>query len=247
MTGGRLEGKAVLVTGAASGIGRMTALKMAAEGADLALGDRDLAGAQATADEIAAAGGKAWAFRFEAADGASCRALVDRAVAALGRLDVLANIAGILQRGPFAEMTEQTWDATFAVNVTAHFHLIQQALPHLTATRGNIVNMASSSAMRGVPQSSAYSATKHAVVGLTKSLAGEFRDRHVRVNAISPGPIATPLIMAIKPPPGSPQANIAWGETEDVAAAVVYLASDEAKFVNGAILTVDGGQTAVGQ
>jgi NAD(P)-dependent dehydrogenase (short-subunit alcohol dehydrogenase family) len=243
----RLRGKAVLVTGAASGIGRMTALRMAAEGAELALGDRDLEGAQATADEIATAGGRATAFHFDAADGASCRRLVDQAVAALGKLDVLANIAGILQRGPFAEMTSETWDATFAVNITAHFHLIQQALPHLTATRGNIVNMASSSAMRGVPQSSAYSATKHAVVGLTKSLAGEFRDRHIRVNAISPGPIATPLIMAIKPPPGSPQASIAWGETEDVAAAVIYLASDEAKFVNGAVLTVDGGQTAVGQ
>jgi NAD(P)-dependent dehydrogenase (short-subunit alcohol dehydrogenase family) len=247
MPNGRLMGKAVLVTGAASGIGRMTALRMAAEGADLALGDRNLEGAQATADEIGRAGGKATAFQFEAADGASCRALVDRAVAVLGRLDVLANIAGILQRGPFAEMTAETWDGVFAVNITAHFHLIQQALPHLTATQGNIVNMASSSAMRGVPQSSAYSASKHAVVGLTKSLAGEFRDRHVRVNAISPGPIETPLIQAIRPPPGSPQASIAWGEPEDVAAAVVYLASDEAKFVNGTILTVDGGQTAVGQ
>jgi meso-butanediol dehydrogenase/(S,S)-butanediol dehydrogenase/diacetyl reductase len=247
MANGRLKGKAVLVTGAASGIGRMTALRMAAEGADLALGDRNLEGAQATADEIIAAGGKATAFQFEAADGTSCRSLVDRAVAALGRLDVLANIAGILQRGPLAEMTAETWDATFAVNITAHFHLIQQALPHLAATRGNIVNMASSSAMRGVPQSSAYSASKHAVVGLTKSLAGEFKPLHIRVNAISPGPIETPLIQAIRPPPGSPQAAIVWGETEDVAAAVVYLASDEAKFVNGAILTVDGGQTAVGQ
>src|ERR1700679_1468821 len=111
MPNGRLKGKAVLVTGAASGIGRMTALRMAAEGADLALGDRNLEGAQATADEIAAAGGKAAAFQFDAADGASCRSLVDRAVAALGRLDVLANNAGVLQRGPFGEMTAETWEA----------------------------------------------------------------------------------------------------------------------------------------
>jgi NAD(P)-dependent dehydrogenase (short-subunit alcohol dehydrogenase family) len=247
MADGRLRGKAILVTGAASGIGRATALRLGAEGAELALADRDLNGAQATAREIIAQGGKAAAIQFEAADGASCRHMVDQAVAALGRLDVVANIAGVLQRGPFAAITAETWETTIAVNLTSMFHIIQQALPHLTATRGNIVNMASSAAMRGVPLSSAYSASKHAVVGLTKSLAGEFKDRHVRVNAISPGPIATPLIMAIKPAPGTPGANITWGETEDVAAAVVYLASDEAKFVNGAILTVDGSQTAVGQ
>ena len=247
MAEGRLKGKAILVTGAASGIGRATALRLGAEGALLALADRDLDGAQVTAAEIAAAGGKATAIRFEASDGASCRAMVDRAVAVLGRLDVVANIAGMLQRGPFAEITAEVWERTLAVNVTSMFHIIQQALPHLTATRGNIVNMASSAAQRGVPQSAAYSASKHAVVGLTKSLAGEFKDRHIRVNAISPGPIATPLIMAIKPAPGQPGANIAWGEPEDVAAAVVFLASDEAKFVNGAVLTVDGSQTAVGQ
>lgn len=247
MADGRLKGKAILVTGAASGIGRATALRLGAEGAELALADRDLNGAEATAQEIVALGGKAAAIQFEAADGASCRRMVDQAVATLGRLNVVANIAGVLQRGQFAEITPETWDTTIAVNITSMFHIIQQALPHLTATRGNIVNMASSAAMRGVPLSSAYSASKHAVVGLTKSLAGEFKDRHVRVNAISPGPIATPLIMAIKPAPGTPGANIAWGETEDVAAAVVYLASDEAKFVNGAILTVDGSQTAVGQ
>jgi len=247
MADGRLKGKAILVTGAASGIGQATALRLAREGADLALADRNLEGAQATADEIAAKGGKATALRFEASDGASCRAMVDAAVKALGRLDVLANIAGVLQRGPFAEITEQTWDTTLAVNITSMFHITQQALPHLTAAKGNIVNMASSAAQRGVPQSAAYSASKHAVVGLTKSLSGELKPLGIRVNAISPGPIATPLIMAIKPAPGQPGSNISWGETEDVAAAVVFLASDEAKFVSGAVLTVDGSQTAVGQ
>jgi NAD(P)-dependent dehydrogenase (short-subunit alcohol dehydrogenase family) len=247
MGGQRFEGKAVLVTGGASGIGRASALRMAAEGAVLVVADRDLKGAEAVAAEIQAAGGTATALQFEAADGASCRRMVDEAVAILGKLDVLANIAGVLQRGPFAEMTAETWDFTFAVNIAAHFHIIQQALPHLTGSRGNIVNMASSAAMRGVPQSSAYSASKHAVIGLTKSLAGEFKDRGIRVNAISPGPIATPLIQAIKPPAGHPQADIEWGQPEDVAAAVAYLASDEAKFVNGAILSVDAGQTAVGR
>jgi meso-butanediol dehydrogenase / (S,S)-butanediol dehydrogenase / diacetyl reductase len=247
MAQGRLAGKVALVTGAASGIGRATALRLAADGAHVALADRDLDGAEQAAGQIQAAGGSALAFQFDAANGASCRNLVDRVVKVLGRLDILANIAGVMQRGPFAEMTAQTWDATLAVNITALFHVTQQALPHLTETRGCVVNMASVSAIRGVPQSSAYSASKHAVVGLTKSLAGEFQDRHVRVNAIAPGPIDTPLIRPIKPPPGSPLASISWGEPEDVAGAVAYLVSDEAKFVNGTILSIDGGQTAVGR
>lgn len=187
MPNGRLAGKAALVTGAASGIGRASALRMGAEGAELVLADLNLEGARAVAEEVEAAGGKATAMEFDAADGAFCRHLVDRAVAILGRLDVVANIAGVLQRGPFAEIPVETWDSVIAINLTAHFHIIQQALPHLTATRGNIVNMASSAAQRGVALSAAYSASKHGVVGLTKSLAAEFKDRHVRVNAISPG------------------------------------------------------------
>jgi NAD(P)-dependent dehydrogenase (short-subunit alcohol dehydrogenase family) len=247
MSDKRLHGKAALVTGAASGIGRATAMRLAADGAHVALADRNLEGAEEAAREIAAAGGRAFAVQFDAADGASCRALVDASVRVLGRLDILANIAGVMQRGPFAEMTTDTWDTVLAVNTTALFHITQQALPHLTETKGCIVNMASVSAIRGVPTSSAYSASKHAVVGLTKSLAGEFQDRHVRVNAIAPGPIDTPLIRPIKPPPGSPLASIAWGEPEDIAGAVAYLVSDEARFINGTILSIDGGQTAVGR
>ena len=247
MADGRLKGKAALVTGAASGIGRATALRLAADGAKVALADRNLEGAEEVAAAIQREGGDALAFQFDAANGASCRSLVDRVAATLGRLDILCNIAGVMQRGPFAEMTAETWDTTLAVNITALFHVTQQALPHLTETQGCIVNMASVSAIRGVPLSSAYSASKHAVVGLTKSLAGEFQDRHVRVNAIAPGPIDTPLIRPIKPPPGSPLASIAWGEPEDIAAAVAYLVSDEAKFINGTIFSIDGGQTAVGR
>jgi meso-butanediol dehydrogenase/(S,S)-butanediol dehydrogenase/diacetyl reductase len=239
-----LQGKAVLVTGAASGIGRATALRLAQEGAVLALADRDHEGVNETAAEIAAMGGTATALVFDAADGASCRRMVDEAVTALGRLDVVCNIAGILHREPFEDVTPETWDKVIAINLTAHFHIIQQALPHLVATQGNIVNLASSAASRGVPLSAAYSTSKHGVVGLTRSLALAFRDRHVRVNAISPGPIVTPMTQPYKAPPGSPGDTLAWGEPADIAAAVVYLTSDQAKFVTGTILSVDGGQTA---
>ena len=241
---GRLAGKAGLVTGAASGIGRASALRLAQEGAALALGDRDRAGVAEVAAEIVAMGGTACALTFDAADATSCRRLVDDAVAALGRLDIVANIAGILQRGPFEEIAPEEWDRVIAVNLTCHFHIIQQALPHLTETRGNIVNMASSAGIRGVAMSAAYSASKHGVVGLTKSLSAAFKARGIRVNAIAPGPIDTPLIRPIRPAPGAPGSEIAWGEPADVAAAVAYLASDDAKFVNGAILYIDGGSTA---
>ena len=244
MAEGRLNGKAALVTGAASGIGRATALRLAAEGADLALGDLNGEGVEDTAREIRAMGRQAVAFAFDAADTAACRRLVDEAARALGRLDIVANIAGILQRGPFADIPAETWDRVIAINLNALFHIIQQALPHLTETRGNIVNMASSAGIRGVALSAAYSAAKHGVVGLTKSLSAAFKDRGIRVNAIAPGPIDTPLIRHIRPAPGMPGSEIAWGEPADVAAAVAYLASDDAKFVNGAVLYVDGGSTA---
>ncbi len=239
MANGRLAGKAILVTGAASGIGRATAIMMAAEGARLVLGDFNRAGVEATATAIGAT-----AVQYDAADGASSRTLVDTAVGILGRLDAVANIAGTMQRGPFEEITPDEWDRVMAINLASYFHISQQALPHLLESRGNIVNMSSSAGIRGVALSVAYSASKHGVVGLTKSMAAAFKDRYVRINAISPGPIDTPLIRPIKPPPGSPLANIPWGEPDDVAAAVVYLASDEAKFISGAVLQIDGGLTA---
>ena len=241
-----MHGKAILVTGAASGIGKATALRLGQEGAILVLADVNLAGALAVADTVNATGGPATAVAFDATDSKSCRWLVDEAVRLLGRLDVVANIAGVLRRGRFEDCTAEDWDRVIAVNLTCHFHIIQQALPHLIATRGNIVNMSSTAALRGVAFSAAYSASKHGVIGFTKSLAAEFADRHVRVNAICPGPIPTPMLTSLKPFEGAPASSgrVAFGDPADIAAAVVYLASDEAKFVTGAVLAVDGGLTA---
>jgi NAD(P)-dependent dehydrogenase (short-subunit alcohol dehydrogenase family) len=246
MQSGRFIGKAVLVTGAASGIGRSTALRFAAEGAGVILADRDAEGLDAVAESIVGGVGRAIAMTFDAADPLSCRTLPDRAAAVFGRLDVLANIAGVLQRGRFEDCGGAEWDRVIAINLTSQFHIIQQALPHLIATRGSIVNMASSSAMRGVAFSAAYSASKHAVVGLTKSLAAEFADRGVRVNAICPGPVATPMIMGLAPVgPPRPRAGMAtFGQPDDIAGAVLWLASDEAHYVTGIALSIDGGLTA---
>lgn len=165
---------------------------------------------------------------------------------------MLCNIAGTLHWGRMTEFEDEHWDRVLKVNLYAVFHLSKRALPHLLATRGNIVNMASTAGLAGVPYSPAYSASKHGVIGLTRSMAVEFADRGVRVNAVCPGSVRTPLVapetipawiepmklLSMAPKTGRPS------EPEEIAASVAYLASDDACNVTGAILAVDGGQTA---
>jgi meso-butanediol dehydrogenase / (S,S)-butanediol dehydrogenase / diacetyl reductase len=249
MTSQRFKGKAAIVTGAASGIGRATAERLAAEGADLVLADRAF---EALPTELH--GARIVPMRFDAEDAESCRRMVEDAVAALGRLDLLCNIAGILDWGHFAEFSAARWDRILRVNLTSLFHISQQALPHLIKSRGNIVNMASAGGLIGIAYTAAYCASKAGVVSLTKSLAVEYASAGVRVNAVAPGGIDTPLLTGAPPPEGIDPALIArlspkldggaLGRPEDIAAAVAYLASDEARFVTGTVLSVDGGQTA---
>lgn len=246
----RFEGKSIVVTGAASGIGLATAKKLGAEGAKLVLGDRNEEGVTAAARAI---GANAIAMALDVADERSCRALIDRAVAEHGGLDVLCNIAGILDFGRMEDLDKSRWDRTIAVNLTGVYLMSRLAMPHLLKTKGNIVNMASAAGLVGVPFNSAYVAAKHGVVGLTKALALEFSKQGIRINCICPTGVNTPMIA------GAPPENIDWelvmravpwldgGENcdpEDIADAVAFLASQEARRITGVAFPVDGGQTA---
>jgi meso-butanediol dehydrogenase/(S,S)-butanediol dehydrogenase/diacetyl reductase len=247
----RFAGKVALVTGAASGIGRATALRLASEGARVFATDINDAALAETVTAIEAGGGEAVAHRLDVADPAACRDAVAAAVARFGQLDVLCNVAGILQWGHVTDFSEADWNRIVAINLSSVFFLSQAAIPHLLATRGVIVNMASAAAVRGQAYTSPYCATKAAVVALTKSMAVEYAKRGLRVVALAPGGVKTPLTAAMtfredfdltliqKLMPLTEMA-----EPEEIAAAVAYLASPEARYVNGAILSIDGAQTA---
>lgn len=254
----RLSGRRALVTGAASGIGRGTALRLAREGAAVFCADIAAEGAEATAKQIAATGGTAFAGAVDVSSLASCEAGVAGASEALGGLDTLANVAGILRPGHTLEQDPDVWHSTIAVNLTGTFQMCRAALPILLANEDApeggcaIVNIASAAALQGVPYNAAYCASKAGVVGLTRSLASEFARRGVRVNAICPGGISTPMTAAGFPVDGidgtlfariAPQMPMV-GEPEDIAALVAYLASDEARYMTGSAITIDGGQLA---
>ena len=239
------QGKNVLVTGAASGIGRATAIKFAAEGANVTIGDVNEAGLNATAAMMAS---KPRIVHFDALDFDSCRDLV--AVAAQDGLDVLS---GILKWGPTEDFAVQDFERIMAVNTTSVFVLCQAALPHLVKSKGNIVNTASTASLQGIAYTIAYSASKHAVAAITKGLAIEFAARGVRVNAICPGMVNTAMGNAA-PPVGdvdwslvmrnAPKLENGTCEPEDIAELFAYLASDKARKVTGSLFTIDGGQLA---
>jgi len=241
-----------LVTGAASGIGRATAQRLAAEGAQVFAADRDETRLADTVAQILAAGGDATAHRLDVSDAAACRAAIDSAVARYGRLDVLANVAGVMHWGHLADVSEADWERTLGINLSGVFFLCQAALPHLLATRGVIVNVASAAALKGQAYTAPYCVSKAGVVSLTKCLAVEFAKRGLRAVAICPGGVNTPLNADLKLPEGADKAlfqrllplSFPIAEPEEIAAAVAYLASAEARFVNGAVFSIDGGQTA---
>lgn len=245
--GGRLDGRAALITGAASGIGRATAERLAAEGARLLLADLDAAGLEAVAGRL---GGEA--FPFDAGDAQSCRDLVARAAAAAGRIDILCNIAGIMDWGPMADFGDERWERMLRINLSGVWHLSRAAMPHLVESKGCIVNMSSAAGLVGIPYTTAYCAAKAGVVALTKSLAIEFAAEGVRINAICPTGVKTAMHGAVALPEGVDMALVMRNapklgdlcEAEDIAAAVAFLASDDARKITGVALPVDAGQTA---
>lgn len=244
----RFLGKKILVTGAASGIGRATAIRFASEGAEVTIGDINDAGLRETAGMMA---GPARIQPFDAADTDSCRALV--AAAATDGLDVLCNISGMLKWGPSIDFAVEDFERILKINTTSVFVLCQAALPHLIKSKGNIVNTASTAALQGIAYTIAYSASKHGVAAITKGLAIEFASKGVRINAICPGHVNTPMGNSA-PPAGdvnwdlvmrnTPKLENGSCEPEDIAALFAYLASDEARKITGSLFTIDGGQLA---
>jgi len=249
---GTMSGKRALVTGGASGIGRATAELLAARGAAVAVADLDEAGARAVADVC---GTGALALAVDVAYAEECRRAVDRTVEAFGGLDVLVNNAGIIRRADVVETTEDEWDRVMAVNVKSVFLMSQCAIPVMAAGGGGaIVNTGSGWGLKGGPNAASYCASKGAVVNLTRAMAVDHGPQGIRVNCVCPGDTDTPMLRSEAEQLG--QAEGAFladaasrplrriGQPEDVARAIVYLASDAASFVTGSVLVVDGGGLA---
>jgi 2-keto-3-deoxy-L-fuconate dehydrogenase len=247
-----LAGKLALVTGAGSGIGAAIAETFARAGAELIVTDRDVATAQATVDRIVAAGGQARAVPLDVTDDEACSRVAAEVHAAAGRLDVLVNNAGIGHVGTVLQTTGADMDRLYAVNVRGVFNVSKAFLPRMLERRaGAIVNMASVGGVIGIPDRLAYCTTKFAVVGLTKSMALDHAAAGVRINCICPGRVETPFVAARLreyPDPerarremSSTQAVGRMGRPEEIASAALFLASDEAVFVTGSALMIDGG------
>ena len=244
---GKLEGRVALVTGADSGIGRAVALAFAREGAHVLISYlNEEEDAQAACEAVRAAGREAVKLPGDIADPAHCRALVQTAIDRFGRLDILVN-NGATQttRDKLDEITNEEWERTFSVNVHSQFYLSKAALPHLKPG-ASIINTSSVNAKHPMPSLLAYSATKAAIANFTLGLAQMLVEQGIRVNAVLPGPIWTPFIPAGMSPEqvktfGSQSPMGRPGQPAELAAAYVYLASDDASYTTGALLPVHGG------
>lgn len=255
--GKRLEGRVALVTGGGSdpadgdfgGIGSATAMLMAKAGAAVVVFDLDEAAARHTVSRIVAAGGRGVAVAGNIADAAACERAIKSAIEAFGRLDILVNNAAVTSRIQIGQMTDEEWNKVIGTNLTGAMTMSRLALPHLAANKtGSIINMVSAAAMRGFA-TPAYAASKGALIALTVDMAGTEGPRGVRVNAIMPGHVYTPMVQRID---GSTKgrrmrANASPLRTEgnsvDVAWAALFLAGDEARWITGVVLPVDAGMS----
>lgn len=248
------ENKVVLITGAASGIGRASALIFAREGAKLMLSDVNDAGGMETITLIEQGGGKAEYLHCDVAKSSDISALVDAAVSRFGGLHYAVNNAGISGTflNPITETEEATYDAVMAINVKGVWLCMKAEIPAiLQSGGGSIVNLASVAGLIGAPGGAVYAASKHAVIGLTRSVALEYARHGLRVNAICPSYIETPMVtnlsdvdpkMAERTQKASPMKRL--GQPNEVAEAIVWLCSEKASFINGTTMAIDGGLTA---
>jgi len=246
----RFQDKVVLVTGAAGGIGGAISARFASEGAVVVVTDVNADGAEATVAGIRANGGRARAFAADIGTAAGCRAVIADVMAHEARLDVLCNNAGINRRGNLLALTPEDWDLSFAINIDAMFHLCQAALPHMIAAGGGaIVNTASQWGLHPAPNHIAYNVTKAAVASFTQNLARDYAPHKIRVNAVCPGEIHTPMLEAGVKRSGRSIADLdrmvpygRIGQPSEVAALVAFLASDEAAFMCGSLVEITGAQ-----
>lgn len=252
---GRVENRIAIVTGAGSGIGAASALRLAEEGAQVICADINSDAAAQTAREITSAGFSAQHYAIDISDSAACDALVSHAVAEYGAIDILVNNAGVNLPGVFHEVSNETINRTLDVNVKGAMYLTRAALPHmLKNSRGSIVNMSSVNGLVSEPYLSVYSASKGAIVMFTRGIALDYAKTGIRCNAICPGWVDTPINHAHAKmlggldhvyktidsfqPIGRP------GTSREIANVVFFLASDESSFMTGSIVSADGGMTA---
>ncbi len=251
---GKIQGRVALVTGGGTGIGKAAAIRLAQEGAGVAVTGRRPEFIQETVEEITSAGGRALAIAADVALAANAPRALEQTLEAFGRLDILVNNAGVFRGGPLEEATDGVIDLLIDINLRGLLDLTRAAIPELKKTRGQIVNVASGLAARALPGPgcAVYAATKGAVETLTRSLAVELAPAGVRVNAVSPAMVETPIYEAFMPKGavGAAMENMAalhplgrMGQPEEIAEAILFLLTSA--WTTGAILRVDGGFTAV--
>lgn len=247
----RFAGRAILVTGASSGLGAAVVRRFAAAGGSVYAVARDQARLAEVTDGCAELSGDVRSGPLDLASPQSCRDAVAAAVEAFGRLDVLVNNAGRHDFRITTEVTDEQWAQDVAVNLSGAFFMAQAAIPHLLETGGNIVNVASVAGLMGEAYSAAYTASKHGIVGLTKALAIEYLNTSIRVNCVCPGGMDTPQVSTIEVPSGADwdlvmrvAAQRGLMSADSVASVIAFLASDEASAVHGCIQAVDHGRLA---
>jgi NAD(P)-dependent dehydrogenase (short-subunit alcohol dehydrogenase family) len=247
----QLEGKVAIVTGGGGGIGKAIVETFAQEGARVAIADRNLAAATALAEAIVAAGGVALAVEVDVADSAAVQRMAAGVFDTFGRLDILVNNAGIRFLNSLLEQTEDEWRRTLDVNLTGPFLCCKAVIPYmLRGGKGKIVNVSSVAGLFGRPLRSAYCASKGGEIAFTRAAALDMKGKNVYINALAPALIDTPLNAvftadaALAPVWGKETMVGRWGKPSEIAQAALFLASDASDFVNGTVLTVDGGWTA---